>query len=68
MRLQSLLTFPNCPPQGSYQLMHRPATYEIVYFPQLGQRNVFGIFSNQSESERKKKKKGSSVLFFVFLL
>lgn len=56
MRLQSLLTFPNCPPQGSYQLMHPPATYEIVYFPQLGLRNVFGIFSNQSESERKKKK------------
>lgn len=66
MHLQSLLTFPNCPPQGSYQLMHPPTMYEIVYFPQLGQRNVFRIFSNQSESE--KKKKVSSVLFFVFLL
>ena len=45
--------------------MRPPAMYEIVYFPQLGQLNVFWIFSNQSESE---KKKGSSVLFLVFLL
>ena len=62
MHLQSLLTFPNCPPQGSYQLMHPPTMYEIVYFPQLGQRNVFRIFSNQSESEKKKK----SFLSFIF--
>lgn len=65
MHMQSLLTFPNRPPQGSYQLMHPPAMYEIVYFPQLGQHSVFWIFSNQSESE---KIKGSSVLFFMFLL
>ena len=59
------MTFSNRPLQGSHQLMRPPAMYEIVYFPQLGQLNVFWIFSNQSESE---KKKGSSVLFLVFLL